>query len=576
MNNRLYWALYFIAFITICCFFLLNMFVGVIINSFGAVKDKMDGSSMLTTDQKLWVETQRMMLNFRPERKLRPMLPNFPPCVFLFEVAESTKFELLTGAAVALNVIFMAMVHQGQSDSFTQMLRVANYVFLGCFIFEALVKLLAYGINYFKNGWNCFDFLLVLIGIVDVVADGNIPINVGILRVFRVFRIMRMLVLVRRAKRVRILLETLWYSLPSLANIGTFLLLVFFMYSILGNQLFAKVRHNHGITNNINFETFQNSFLYLLQLVTLDNWGVVMLGATLTTDCSDDCGTAYAPIYFITFVVIASWVIMNLFIAIILDNFNNTMTLDKSKLKMAHLKKFTDSWSEFDPEATLIMETRYFPNLLLALHSPLGIDRVSDRQKIMQLADEYRIVEHGGIIHFVETMIPMARRVLAVDFTEAELRAHEEHWRVQFPSLAKLKILRYRMRRVTVDQYFGATYLSAAYRRRTSYRYVNMLRDEKLSAIERWYDEHNVPVEQRQPPQPCACWRGLRPGGFLTPTSASGRPSLMKAHLKSNRIAGRPIATMSAYDPGPHRLALDAAQAYDFVNQAVTFRLWAS
>eukprot|EP00744_Colponema_vietnamica_P011114 GILI01015640.1.p1 GENE.GILI01015640.1~~GILI01015640.1.p1 ORF type:complete len:545 (+),score=88.32 GILI01015640.1:1070-2704(+) len=440
-----------------------------------------------------------------PERKRSPIFPNFWPCVIIFRVAESAKFEVISGAAVALNTIFMAMSFSGQSDDYALALRIANYAFLGCFILEAMVKLLAYGISYFKSNWNCFDFLLVLVGIIDIILDGNIPFNVGILRVFRAFRIMRVLVLVRKAKQIRVLLQTLWYSLPSLANIGTFMLLVFFMYAILGNQLFANVKHNEGISDTINFESFPNSFLFLIQLVTLDNWGVVMLGASLTDDCGsstneagiDDCGTAYAPLYFLSFIVIASWVIMNLFIAIILDNFDNTMALDKSKLKMAHLNRFTDCWSEFDPEATLMIETRFFPNLLLAIHSPLGIDRVTDREKIMQLADEYRIVEHGGVIHFVETMIPMARRVLGVQFTESDLKTHEEHWRTQFPSLAKLKILRYRMRRVTVDQYFGATYLSAAYRRRAAYRHVNMLRDEKISEIERWYDNNNVPVDQR-------------------------------------------------------------------------------
>ena len=497
-NNRPYWGLYFIVFITVGCFFLLNMFVGVIISSFSAVKEKMDGSSMLTKDQKLWVETQRLMLNFRPELRRRPVFPNWSFCRLLFRISESPKFEALTGIAVALNVVFIGMDHYQQSDSFALMLAIANYIFLGCFTLEALIKIGAYGFQYFRSEWNCFDFFLVLIGFVDIVLDGVLPINLGILRVFRVFRIMRMLVLVRRARSVRVLLETLWYSLPSLVNIGTFLLLIFFMYAVLGNQLFGKIKRTYGMTENVNFENFGTSFLFLIQLVTLDNWGVIMLGTMNTKDCEgDECGTAWAPLYYYSFIIIASWVIMNLFVAIILDNFDNTMRLDKSKLKMAHLKKFTDCWTEFDPEATLIMETRNFPALLLSLHSPLGIDRVTDRKRIMQLADDYRIVEHGGVIHFVETMVPMARRVLGVQFSDADLRAHEDHWREQFPSLAKLKILRYRMRRVTVDQYFGATYLSAAYRRRAAYRYVNMLRQEKLARLEEWYDAHNVPPEAR-------------------------------------------------------------------------------
>jgi hypothetical protein len=502
-NNQPVYGLFFVVFIIIGVFFILNMFVGVIIFNFTVVREQLDGMSLLTQEQKLWVETQRMMLNFRPTVSRRH--GDWRLSRLCFSVAESPHFEIATGVVVLLNVAFIGMEHYDQSDRFTTAMYGANIIFLACFVVEAIVKLLAYGHRYFWDGWNRFDFFLIIIGFVDVAVDGIFPINFSILRVLRIFRIMRMLALVKRAKEVRVLLETLWYSLPSLANIGALFILIFFIYAVLGMQLFALVKRQRGLTDDTNFETFLNSFLFLVQLTTMDNWGIVMFATMNTDDCGpstnteewDDCGVVYAPLFYLSFIILSAFVMVNLFIAIIIDNFNITQQLNHSALKLAHLKKFGDVWQRFDPDATMLMETRLFPNLLMALQPPLGITRATDRATLMSLADEYRIVEHGGVVHFVEVMVPMARKVLGVSFSEAELRSHEDHWREQFPSLGELKILRYKMRRVTVDQYFGATFLAAAFRRRSAYRHANNLRNEKMDFLKKYYDDHKIPEEER-------------------------------------------------------------------------------
>lgn len=502
-NNVLY-GLYFVAFILVGGMFLLNMFVGLIIEKFQSTKAHMDGVGLLTDDQRLWVETQRMMLNFRPERLNIAGSLKFQK--FLAHLAEENYFEFGSAGVVLANVIVIAISHYDEPPDLTIALAELNLTFTILFIVEAVIKIAAYDHRYFGDGWNRFDFFIVCLGILDISTDSSfLPINVGLIRVFRVFRIARILALVRKARDIRVLLETLWYSIPSLANIGAFMFLIIFIFTVLGVQIWGQVlQDGEGLTRHANFEDFGTAFLFLIQVTTLDNWGVTMTSLTITENCGpetnpegiDRCGSAMAPFYFIPFILLSSYVIVNLFCAIILDNFSTTMELDKSNLKVSDLKKFADAWAVFDPDATMLTKTRNFPNLLSALKPPLGIERKQDRNSLLKICNEYVIPEHEGEIHFVETLIPLARKVLGVSFTDEEIREHEELWKLQFPDLNQLRVVRYRQKRVTVDQYFAATYIAGAFRRKLARKVVGRMRLEKREDLEIWYEDNCVPEEE--------------------------------------------------------------------------------
>eukprot|EP00759_Apiculatamorpha_spiralis_P048850 PhF_6_TR44136/c0_g1_i1/m.67462 len=498
-NNPLM-GLYFVVFVVIGAFFMLNLFVGVVIYNFNSVKSQMDGLYMLTQEQKLWVETQRFMLNFRPTVKLKPRNSRLE--AWCFWLASSREFEIFIGCVILANVVLLTTDHHDPTAEYDYISGILNSLLSYVFVLEAILKLIAYNYKYFWDSWNRFDFLLVLLSVVglflDSFSDSGLPVSPGVLRVFRVFRVLRILRLVRQAKQVRILLETLWYSLPSLGNIGAFLFLLFFMYAILGMQLFGLISSTNAIYMNdyVNFHTFPQAFLLLVQVTTGDSWNGLMHDCMVQPpDCQPDydpetdttydtCGNPIvAPIFFITFLIIGSFVLTNLFIAIILDNFDVTMKIEKSKLTTQDLQKFVDRWSEYDENATLLLPTHKFPDLLAHLPPPVGLSCAYTRMQIIQETRKFLIPEHGGVIHFVETLIPIARKVLKVELAEKEIREHEDMWRVAFPDIAKLPVLRYGQKRITVDQYYAATYIQAAYKRTAALRLAAKLREDRLDAI---------------------------------------------------------------------------------------------
>ncbi len=162
------------------------------------------------------------------------------------------------------------------SEKLQDLFDVINYIFLVIFSLEAVLKISCMGTDYFSDSWNFFDFFIVCLTCTTLILQyGNI-MNIGsgtsILRVFRLGRVFR---LINRAKSLRMIFNTFLITLPSLFNIGALLLLVIFIYTILGVELFAYIRLQENLTIDANFQTFFDSFITLLRVSTGEGWNFI-------------------------------------------------------------------------------------------------------------------------------------------------------------------------------------------------------------------------------------------------------------------------------------------------------------
>ena len=491
-------GLYFVAFICIGGFFLINLFVGIVIHNFRVVKEEIDGCSLMTDDQKLWISTQQIMLNFSPPAA---MLPTYTSSLSmaLYRIVTRPIFDVVIAVAIMLNVIAIALDHYGQEEIWDVWLGYANDVFVAVFTAEAILKLLTFRLRYFRAAWNNFDFFLVMFSwlsiFLDLFATANLPIDLGVLRVFRLFRVLRILRLIKSARRIRILVETVFFSLPQLANIGAFVLLIDFMYGTLGVDLFAKVAVGDfsSVMNNrhANFQSLDKALMMLWRFQTVTDWNTAMHDCMIQEPyCSSaegNCGTQFAPFFFCSFIIVTAYVTNNLLIGVILDNFETTIKLERTAIRMSTLHRFGEIWSDIDQDATKKIPTNAVPLLLAKLQPPLGVTRRQSRFELLSTTSRYRIPEHGGFVHFIETFIPLARTALEndspLDLSEREQRKHESLWRVSFPELDELPILRYRQHTVTVDQYLCSTFIAGAYRCKVAMRLARRLKYEKIENL---------------------------------------------------------------------------------------------
>ena len=241
----------------------------------------------------------------------------------------SSKFESFIMGVIMLNMFQMALFHIGQTREIEMLLDITNYIFTAIFIMEATLKLIAYGRSYFKNSWNKFDFFVVVASIFDVMME-----NMGensfdwlksapqIARVMRVLRVARIIRLAGKAKNLQAIIQTIQFSIPSLLNVFGLLVLIFFMFAILGNFVFKTVRQGEVVNELKNYGNFMNAFLFLFALSTGEDWNKVMYdcGRLPSDGCipGDNCGSTWSFPIHMMLIVICTYVMLNLFILVII------------------------------------------------------------------------------------------------------------------------------------------------------------------------------------------------------------------------------------------------------------------
>lgn len=180
--------------------------------------------------------------------------------------------------------------------------RVIDQLILAIFIGEALLKMAAHGRKpwrYFSDGWNVFDFLIIVISL--------IPVGVAFAPVLRVARVLRVLRLVSVLPKLQLLVGALLKSLSAMGYVSLLLALLFYLYAVAGVQLF-------GPTDPENFGSLGMALLTLFRVVTLDNWGDIFLYQL------EHVAAIKVTIYFVTFIVFGTMIILNLFIGIIMNS----------------------------------------------------------------------------------------------------------------------------------------------------------------------------------------------------------------------------------------------------------------
>jgi hypothetical protein len=250
------YVIYYILFIIVGNFFVLNLFVGAVLDNYlNLEKEEKEKQRLLTEAQLEWVQQQEKLFRDASPEDLLDVVPAPPPGIrlYLYTVVQHRTFELTIRILIIVNILILAMKHRAMSDTFEKkFLLAANWLFTVAFAVEAIFKLIAYGPKYYFrqyrdetqqdksirtvgswNVWNSFDFFLVLVSIVD--KFGNLGGLAGMFRIFRVFRIIRV---ARSAKTLKQLFQTIIVSIPALVNVGSLLLLLLFIYAILGVNFF--------------------------------------------------------------------------------------------------------------------------------------------------------------------------------------------------------------------------------------------------------------------------------------------------------------------------------------------------
>ncbi|CAM4535545.1 unnamed protein product [Caretta caretta] len=421
-EHNLYMYLYFVVFIIFGSFFTLNLFVGVIIDNFNQQKKKISRQDIfMTKEQRKYYNAMKKLGSKKPQKPIPRPLNKYQG--FFFDIVTSQAFDVIIMILICLNMITMMVETDDQTIRKTDILNKINMFFVAIFAVECTMKLLALRHYYFTNGWNIFDLSVVIMSIVgallsDIVNAFENYFSPTLFRVIRLAEIGRILRLVRAAKGIRTLLFALMMSLPALFNIGLLLFLVMFIYAIFGMANFAYVPWESGIDDMFNFQTFANSILCLFQMTTSAGWDG-LLSPILNTGppfCDPnirgavgECGKpAVGIIFFVSYIIISFLIVVNMYIAVILENFNVATEESTDPVGDDDFDMFYKIWEKFDPEATQFIEYSALSNFADALAEPL---RVAKPNKIELLAMDLPLAS-GDRIHCLDILFAFTKRVL--------------------------------------------------------------------------------------------------------------------------------------------------------------------
>ncbi|XP_065647835.1 voltage-dependent L-type calcium channel subunit alpha-1D isoform X2 [Hydra vulgaris] len=371
-----YMALYFIVFMVIFTFLIINIYIALIILTFQKQGEK-EIQGGLDKNQHDCLE---YVLNCKPCKRFIP--ENESSLSFrVWVVVESRYFDYFTTLLIVLNTLQLMMKYNGMTDRYRNSMQTANIGFTILFVIEAFVKIIAYKLNYFKDIWNLFDLALLLGGLLDIIFTYVKQIGLDP-TMFRLFRVARVLKLLRKGKRVRIMVWTLLKSLKALPYVIGLIILTSYVYALIGIQLFGNIKFKEALTEKNNFRNIYRASLLLFRCSTGDNWSVIMHECYDNADCEEryashynhvpNCGsTILARIYFMSYMFISMFFLLNLFVAVIMDNFEY-LTRDSSIFGSHDLEDFVRCWSQFDPKATGYISHDKLYELMSYISPPIG------------------------------------------------------------------------------------------------------------------------------------------------------------------------------------------------------------
>ena len=233
---------------------------------------------------------------------------------FADRLVNAPSFEFGIILVIIINAILLGMETSPElNDRYGTWMHAGNWVALGIFILEALLKMLALAPRmdrYFRDGWNVFDFLVIVFALIP--ATGEFAM------IARLARLLRALRLISTIRELRLIVSALVRSIPSVFHVIMLMSIIIYIYAIIGYQLF----HEH---DPVNWGNLGICVLTLFNIITLEGWTEIMATAMELHD--------WAWAYFVTYVVIATFVVINLFIAIIINNLDEAKAERLSELQ---------------------------------------------------------------------------------------------------------------------------------------------------------------------------------------------------------------------------------------------------
>ncbi|XP_054443665.1 voltage-dependent R-type calcium channel subunit alpha-1E isoform X2 [Pteronotus mesoamericanus] len=426
-SNRMEMSIFYVVYFVVFPFFFVNIFVALIIITFQEQGDKMMEECSLEKNERACID---FAISAKPLTRYMPQNRHtFQYRVWHFVVSPSFEYTIM--AMIALNTIVLMMKYYSAPCTYELALKYLNIAFTMVFSLECVLKIIAFGfLNYFRDTWNIFDFITVIGSITEIILTDSKLVNTSGFNMsfLKLFRAARLIKLLRQGYTIRILLWTFVQSFKALPYVCLLIAMLFFIYAIIGMQVFGNIKldEESHINRHNNFRSFFGSLMLLFRSATGEAWQEIMLSCLGEKGCEPDttapsgqnenerCGTDLAYVYFVSFIFFCSFLMLNLFVAVIMDNFEY-LTRDSSILGPHHLDEFVRVWAEYDRAACGRIHYTEMYEMLTLMSPPLGLGkRCPSKVAYKRLVLMNMPVAEDMTVHFTSTLMALIRTALDI------------------------------------------------------------------------------------------------------------------------------------------------------------------
>ena len=359
----------------------MNFIIGVIFSNF-LESEKNARHKYLNNDQFLWVEMQKKILKEKP---LEHILPQGKLNQYIYQIIKHKVFNLIIYFSLFLNALYLSIYYHSSSREYKVILSSIAYFLTMIYFIETNLQILAYGIRgylLFKNGFLklaitiCYT-IETLLALTNINLENEWSDN-KILNFFSIFHVLVMIRLFKKFKKLKRLIKSLLFSSKHLFSTIVLMILIFFIYAILGCYLFGKVSTGVVLNEYINFNNFFNAMATLFTCSTQDNWTQIMIDCSnvcINQDIEKNCGSSWATIYFFSFMFLVSHILLNVIILVLMQAFEEFYLNPDQPLKFygEYVKKFNIFWSNHCLDGFCnYMDERKIISFFRNLGSPLG------------------------------------------------------------------------------------------------------------------------------------------------------------------------------------------------------------
>ncbi|XP_050436059.1 sodium leak channel NALCN isoform X2 [Adelges cooleyi] len=414
-------AIYIHIFIFLGCMIGLTLFVGVVIANYSENK----GTALLTVDQRRWCDLKKRLKIAQPlHLPPRPDRRKFR--AFIYDITQKIHFKRFFAVIVLINSCLLCVSWRA-GDKHTESLSLVSACLTLIFVVEVIMKMIAFTARgYWQSRRNRYDLLVTVLGVIWICTHfaihNELSFSFGYIVV-----VLRFFTITGKHATLKMLMLTVGVSVCKSFFIIFGMFLLVFSYALAGTILFGTVKYGEGIGRLANFGTPVTGVAMLFRIVTGEDWNKIMHDCMiLPPQCTPapnywqtDCGNyAAALIYFCSFYVMITYIVLNLLVAIIMENFSLFYSNEEDALlSYADIRNFQHSWNIVDDTQAGVIQVYKVKFLLRLLKGRLETDPQKGKMLLKHMCYELERLHNGQEVTFHDVLNMLSYRT--VDITKA-------------------------------------------------------------------------------------------------------------------------------------------------------------